>query len=657
MAQAEDMLTQTAAELRRHIRIVRILMQALPRLLRRRRRVESLRNARQQDPVLDGNLNRSDPDLAAQWGALEAQRTQLTETNAQMQAQIDAMRVDNDALRAQLGSQQAATAEAGRTLSREEELQSLTNDVRSRVAQDPVLAAQVAGLSPAEQDLVYSAVAGNIQTELHGDELVRRPDGSLMTRNEELQSLTDDVRAQVAQNPELSAQLAGLSPAEQDLAQRQAALGIQQEMDRRFPDSRDPNQLGTQAELDRQAENNLDQDHDQQPDDLENRHEAEEAAQRRQQQDQEYQQYVDPDGDGVDNAVQDRERERAEQDQQAEARRQQERDQGLEEQQSTERDAETAATAAGTATAVDELDDELNEPDAEQTQQTDPEAERAEPGADRGQQEELDGPEGDRGQAELDGPEGEQVQGQQGPGAEPGIDQQGQDQQSAGQPGVQVVGQDGQEVPREADGSIRNQAFTVGRQNQQEPQQDQQGEAQPGQDQPGQGQQSGQNRQGPGVDQAGAQADGQGQRPPDPLDAQLNEARQANGRGSVQISGGVSDSTINGVHIQSAPGGEFSAREDGGVSYRGTNPAGQEVRMEFGPGSTVGGKPMDADELNRLQAQQTSSPRAGSPRPEANAAETEGAGQGARPDHALRAARTERSGRDAESGGREPKGR
>jgi len=596
MDQGEDIMMQTAAELRRHIRIVRVLTSALLRLLKPRRRLEDRRNGAQQNPVLDQAQN---PDRAARWAANEQEVARLQARNTALAAGVDAAQRDVDGLQAQVDALQAQAGQgvgpASQPMSRADELSMLTDEVRNQVAADPELSAQLAGLSQDEQNLVHGAVAGDMQVRLHGEEMVRRPDGSLMTRNEELQSITDDVRTRVADDPELAAQLAGLSPEEQDLAQRHAALGIQQELDRRFPDSRDPN---------------LDQDHDLVPDDIGRRREGQDLARQREAQDEEYRQYVDPDGDGVDNA-------------------------------------------AGTAAAVDELDDraeDLDEPETDQARQP----ELNEPDAEQVRlQEGLDGadPEQVRQQEGLDGADPEQVQGARGP--EVGQDGQGVGRDGASESvvgGHQQPGQDQQGASADQSGpqgvnigSMHNGAFAVGANARAEvhfhgPGQDQPGVDQPGVDQP----------DGPGR---------QGQRT-DALEDTLAQARADKGQGTVRV-GSVSNSNINGLEIgdQGLPAGEYSEGERGGFDFKTTTPGGQEVRMHFEEGATVGGKKVTAEEIAKLQRHQAGSPPAGSPRPEAQTAESADAGQGARPDHALRAARPDRGGRGQEGSGPKPEGR
>jgi hypothetical protein len=609
MDQADDIFMQVGAELRRQLAIVRTLVRALPRLLRRRARLEDRRNTLQQNPVRD-RIQNENPDQAAQWGQNERELRQLEASNALLAAE-NARRLEGI---------QRTQAELGM----------LVEESRERARQDPELSAQLAALSPAEQDAVHSAVAGNIQAELHGDELVRRPDGSLMTRNEELQSLTADVRARVAQDPELSAQLAGLSPAEQDLVQTEAARGVQQELDRRFPDSRDPNYLGaeeserTQEALDLQSAADRDRDHNRVPDHLQDQSGAQDAARQREEQDEQYRQYVDPDDNGRDNAVEDREAERALRDQEAAKQKDQQRRQDLAEQERTEQGAEAAGPAAGAAAAVDELDDRAEDLDGPET--------------DQARQRELNEPDAEqfRQQEGLDGADPGQVQGARGPEDGQGVDrdgaaqpviggdqQPGQDQQatSADQSGVRIEGQDGQEVVPEEDGSIRNATFTIHGQDEPETKQDE----------PGQDQQLGQ----------------PGQRP-DPLDAQLAQARAENGRPTVRVD------SIDGVQTsgEPLPDGVYKSEPGGGFSYEET-PGGQDVRMNFGPGTETGGQRVGTEELDKLRAQQAGSPPPGSPRPEAQAAEGADAGQGARPDHALRAARADRGGRGQEGSGPE----
>ncbi|MFI7064952.1 hypothetical protein ACIBL3_28440 [Kribbella sp. NPDC050124] len=113
--EAEEIFQQTLNEVRRLINNLKLIKEALSRRQRARAALEFMRNARQQNPVLDRHLN-DNPDRADQWNEHEWQVRQLEEENAQLAAQNAERRAELDRLQEQADQQAELNGDRDRDL-------------------------------------------------------------------------------------------------------------------------------------------------------------------------------------------------------------------------------------------------------------------------------------------------------------------------------------------------------------------------------------------------------------------------------------------------------------------------------------------------------------------------------------------------------------
>ncbi|MGW1346357.1 hypothetical protein ACWCOV_35250 [Kribbella sp. NPDC002412] len=105
--EAEEIFQQTLNEVRRLINNLKLLKEALGRRQRARAALEFMRNARQQNPVLDRHLNEN-PDRAEQWGQHEREVRRLEEENARLAAENAERRAERDRLQEEVDRQTEA---------------------------------------------------------------------------------------------------------------------------------------------------------------------------------------------------------------------------------------------------------------------------------------------------------------------------------------------------------------------------------------------------------------------------------------------------------------------------------------------------------------------------------------------------------------------